>query len=133
MTREEIRGKLKIGGGWIGAARNWLLWHKDKNGTLTWDSDDPVPMTVKEIEAISLEVASAAIQESDRVTGQRRKLIDILIKLTPLVGVYMGAQGLVNFGHDSVGVPTALIEGVADGIRDLKILIYGKNDPEIGA
>lgn len=64
MDKDEIRKALKNGGQWLGAARNWLLWHKDPNGRLTWGSNEEVRLTVKEIEELALEVATAALHES---------------------------------------------------------------------
>ena len=65
MTPEQIRESLKNGGQWIGAARNWLLWHKPGGSRLTWSSGDEVRMTVKEIEELALDVAVAALTEAE--------------------------------------------------------------------
>lgn len=65
-TRDAIRESLRGGGAWLGAARNWLLWNKDANGRLTWGSEDEVRMTVREIEELACDVATAALYESQR-------------------------------------------------------------------
>jgi hypothetical protein len=63
MPKAAIREKLRTGGAWLGAARDWLLWYKDHRGSLTWGSDDVVSMTVRELEELALEVATVAIVE----------------------------------------------------------------------
>lgn len=67
MDKNEIRKALQNGGEWLGAARNWLLWHKDPQGHLTWGSVDEIKMTVKEVEELALEVATAALYESQNL------------------------------------------------------------------
>jgi hypothetical protein len=71
MSKDEIREALKTGGDWLCAARNWLQWHKDPHGRLIWGSGDEVRMTVKEIEDLALEVAVAALAESQKLDAPK--------------------------------------------------------------
>ena len=66
MTIHEIEEELRGGGDWLGAARNWLLWEKDLRGQLTWGSDDPVQMTVRDCENLARRVAAAALLKERR-------------------------------------------------------------------
>jgi hypothetical protein len=54
---------LQQGGEWLGAARNWLKWHKRNGEHVTWGSDDVLegPFTVREVEDLAAEVAAAAM------------------------------------------------------------------------
>jgi hypothetical protein len=63
MNVNEAREMLRGRGAWLGTARNWLLWHKDPHGRLTWGSNDELRLTVKDIEDLALEVAAATIAQ----------------------------------------------------------------------
>lgn len=58
---------VRKGGAWLGAARNWLLWHKDTGGRLTWGSDEAVQMTVRDCEEIALHAATAERERCAKV------------------------------------------------------------------
>jgi hypothetical protein len=55
---------LEKGGKWLGAARNWLKWHKRNGSQMTWGSNDVLegPFTVREVEALASEVAAEAMR-----------------------------------------------------------------------
>lgn len=59
---------LKRGGRFLGAARSWIQWHKHNGSDVTWGSRDELspPMTVREVEDLAAEVASAHEEERFR-------------------------------------------------------------------
>jgi hypothetical protein len=96
---ERVRGyELRGGGEWLGNARNWLLWHKDPHGRLTWGSDDEVRMTVKEIEELASEAAAGAInEERERVAlkAQRDRVRQKTYKDDEIKTLCERMQGLI--------------------------------------
>jgi hypothetical protein len=62
-TSEEIRERLKNGGDWLGATRNWVQWKRRNGSQVTWGSNDVLlpHMTIKDVEEVALEAAIAAI------------------------------------------------------------------------
>lgn len=65
--RETVTGHdlLRRGGAWLGAARNWLKWHKHNGDRVTWGSHDVLepPFTVAEVEDLAATAAAAAMGE----------------------------------------------------------------------
>lgn len=54
---------LRQGGEWLGAARNWIQWHRRNGSDVTWGSNDVLepPMTVANVEDLAAEVAAVAM------------------------------------------------------------------------
>lgn len=59
---------------------------------------------------------------------ERKALSEILLKLAPLAVAYVTGKTMGATGLDPVEVPMQMIEEAADGMRDLKVMIYGKHE-----
>lgn len=69
-NREEIRASLTFGGDWLRAARVWLQWNVPMGDQLQWGSNQPVTLSVAQLEEFALEVATSAV-EADREERKR--------------------------------------------------------------
>lgn len=69
-SREEVRASLTFGGDWLRAARVWIQWNVPMGDQLQWGSNQPVTLSVAQLEEFALEVATIAV-ESDRENKSR--------------------------------------------------------------
>lgn len=84
-TAQEL---LKDGGKWLGAARNWLQWHKRNGDKVTWGSDEALvpPMTVREVEEVASVAVAADRGRMLRENGKPSKnVLDAAKKLVSLL------------------------------------------------
>lgn len=56
--------------------------------------------------------------------SERRQLQDILLKMTPMAVAYATGKMTGASGLDPVQVPMQMIEECADGMRDLKLMLF---------
>ena len=68
-------GLMQTGGKWLGAAREWLQWHRLNGDSVTWGSSDVLrpPFTVRDVEELAAHVAAAAINEERARVRQNEK------------------------------------------------------------
>lgn len=59
---------------------------------------------------------------------ERKRLSEILIKFAPLAVAYASGKIMGAFGTTPVEVPMSMIEEAAEGMRDLKLMLYGKHE-----
>jgi hypothetical protein len=55
------------GGQWLRAARTWVQWSIPRGDSLTWNSNDTITITMKQLEELAVEVAASAVAE-DRLS-----------------------------------------------------------------
>lgn len=61
---------------------------------------------------------------------ERKRLTRILIKLAPIAVAYTTGTAKGAIGNAPVEVPMSMIEDAAAGMRDLKIMLYGRHQEE---
>ena len=60
--------------------------------------------------------------------SERRQLQDILLKMTPMAVAYATGRMTGATGLDPVRVPMQMIEECADGMRDLKLMLFPNSE-----
>ena len=66
MTNEAFALKEKLmreGGIHLGTARSFLQWHVRGGDTVTWGSQETLPITVAQIEEMAAEIAAIVLTE----------------------------------------------------------------------
>ena len=56
---------MEKGGVHLGAAREYLLWHYPRGDSLTWGSEEPVTMPVKQLEEMACHIAAKVLNNLD--------------------------------------------------------------------
>ena len=65
MTEEVQAHELaEKGGKWLGAAREYLQWHVRGGDSCIWGSNEPLTLTVSQIEEMASVIAAAAINNN---------------------------------------------------------------------
>jgi hypothetical protein len=64
--------RLRMGGPWLGDARNWLKCHTRNGERVTWGSEEALepPLTVRQVEEIAAVAVAAEMRESDALRSQ---------------------------------------------------------------
>jgi hypothetical protein len=104
LTKLDISNR---GGGWLGAARNWIQWNFINGSDVTWGSNDPLKMqrslTVAEIEDFAARIALATLEQykANLVTdGERAALAAYMNKDNWASYVKQNEGNLVCFQPD---------------------------------
>lgn len=56
-----VENELRSSGDWLKTTRQWLIDNTKSGAYLTWNSDDKIMLTVKEIEELALTIATETI------------------------------------------------------------------------
>jgi hypothetical protein len=77
MNRIWAHELLKKGGSWLGEARSYLQWNVPNGDRVIWGSQEPVHITVKQIEELAAHVAEDAItQDRKEQIAKLKKIVD---------------------------------------------------------
>jgi len=56
-----VENELRSSGDWLKTSRQWIIDNTKSGAHLTWNSDDKIMLTVKEIEELALTIATETI------------------------------------------------------------------------
>ncbi len=70
---------------WIGAYRNYLQWHVNGGDTATWNSQTQLPITMEQIEDMSLEIGVETVNKTLQLLEPRLKelMVDLVLHVLP--------------------------------------------------
>jgi ABC-type phosphate/phosphonate transport system substrate-binding protein len=64
---------------WLSTTRSWIQRNKINGSDVTWGSDDVLnpPMTVRELEEVTLKAVAAALNEYDKELERQKKISEV--------------------------------------------------------
>lgn len=63
MNKTVALMRMKIGGNWLGACREWIQWNIRGGDEVKWGSEEEVTVTIKQLEEFAADIAEATIKE----------------------------------------------------------------------